>query len=83
MGVVNESAYFLRGSPACIALVDKDLQPLLTLCFFDALAIYSLSNKALAYRTYSSLNATSAQCLLTYIMDLAMPYGTEFIPPLN
>ena len=27
MGVVSESAYFTLGSPACIALVDKDFPP--------------------------------------------------------
>ena len=31
MGVVSESAYFFLGSPAWMALVDKDLPPVLVL----------------------------------------------------
>lgn len=39
IGVVKESAYFFLGSPACIALVDKDLPAVTTHFFFGDLAI--------------------------------------------
>lgn len=44
MGVVNESAYFFLGSPACIDLVDRDLPPRLALFLRDDLAIISFSS---------------------------------------
>jgi hypothetical protein len=52
MGVVNESAYFFLGSPACIDLVDKDSPPLLFFFLRDDLAIRSQFLKKLYSLTH-------------------------------
>jgi hypothetical protein len=62
MGVVNESAYLLLGSPACIALVDNDLSPLGTLFLFDDSAIVDRLLHRKLRAGMSCLTQTGSKC---------------------